>query len=80
MCIADLCLYDTQWHHVNFVQVDIYRRKIVTTYRLLFLSDFPGKTRICREFSTARAAAEGSSQTQPHAHWIGLWSWGPKIG
>jgi len=49
-CITDFCLYCVPWRSTNFIQVQIYRTTIVTTCRVLYLSDSPVRTQICREF------------------------------
>jgi len=51
VCIADFYLVLRFMAQYKSIQVYIYRIKMMTTCRVLYLSDPPIMTQICREFS-----------------------------
>jgi len=71
-CITDLCLYCDPWCSTNFIQAWSFRTKIITTSRVLYLSDSPERlgTQICRDFSTSLTCdlPEGFRIDRNHFH------------
>ena len=51
ICTADLRVYGALWHRTNSNEIQIYRTKIMTTCRVLYLSDSPERIQICWEIA-----------------------------